>query len=135
MKCTHKSFTRKSSLGCANHKDGQPTAFYINAPPESYEQHFLDLKPPHTTRDIFPEVRVVKRSRQGSLPFLLTSIPNFCLPFIDILRLLIHDYNIISMVCSRIKQVDLKNCIFKPHQWSGCGVLLRNKMCFIPFTA
>jgi len=77
MKCAHKSFTRKPILGCASHNDVQPTAFYINAPPESYEQRFLDLKPPHTTRDIFPEVRVVKRSRQGSLPFLLTFIPNF----------------------------------------------------------
>ena len=96
---------------------------------------FLELKPPYTTRDIFPEVRVVKRSRQGSLPFLLTFIPNFCLPFIDILCLLIHGYKIILMVCSRIKHLDLKNCVFKPHQWSGCGVLLRNKICFIPFRA
>lgn len=115
--------------------DVQPTAFYINATLELQEQRFLDLKPPHTTRDIFPEVRVVKRSRQGSLPFLLTFIPNFCLPFIDILRLVIHDYKIISMVCSRIKHLDLKNCVFKPHQWSGCGALLLNKICFIPFTA
>jgi hypothetical protein len=29
----------------------------------------------------------------------------------------------------------LKNFVFKPHQWSGCGVLLRNKISFIPVTA
>jgi len=115
MKCAHKSFTREPSLGCASHNNVQPTAFHINAPPGSYEWSFLELKPLHTTWDIFLEVRVVKRSRQGSLPFLLTFIPNFCLPFIDILCLLIHDYKIILMVCNRIKHLDLKNCVFKPH--------------------
>jgi hypothetical protein len=123
MKCAHKSSTRISSLGCASHNDVQLMAFHINAPPGSYEQSFLELKP-RSTRDIFPEIRVVTRSRQGSLPFLSTFIPNFCLPFIDILCLLIHDYKIISMVCNRIKHMDLKNC-----------VLLRNKICFIPFTS
>jgi hypothetical protein len=122
MKCAHKSFTMKPSLGCASHNDLQPTAC-ISAPPESYNNVFFELKPPHT--DLDKEV----------LSFLLMFISNFCLPFIDILCLLIHVYEIISKVCSRIKQLVLKNCVFKPHQWSGCGVLLRNKICFIPCTA